>query len=150
MRVTAVDWLARDEAEALELAAAQAAVSHNHPDAIAATQAVAPVILLARSSLPRAALRRRLNEDFGYDLAPQRAVARDGFDISAAGTVPPAITAALKVEDWEGAVRTAVCLGGDTAFLACIASAVAEAIHGREIADAARAHRYLTRARQKF
>jgi hypothetical protein len=26
------------------------------------------------------------------------------FDIPAAGTVPPAITAALKAEDWEGAV----------------------------------------------
>ena len=41
MRVAAVGWLARDEAEALELAAAQAAFSHDHPDAIAAAQAVA-------------------------------------------------------------------------------------------------------------
>ena len=144
MRVAAVGWLARDEAEALELAAAQAAVTHDHPDAIAAAQAVALAILLARSGLPRAALRRRLIEDFGYDLAPERALARDGFDISAAGTAPPAITAALEAEDWEGAVRTTVCLGGDTDTLACIAGAVAEAIHGlrREIADSARA--YLT------
>jgi ADP-ribosylglycohydrolase len=73
-----------------------------------------------------------------------RVLARDGFDISAAGTAPPAITAALEAEDWEGAVRTAICLGGDTDTLACIAGAVAEAVHGlrREIADAARA--YLT------
>jgi ADP-ribosyl-[dinitrogen reductase] hydrolase len=144
MRVAAVGWLARDEAEALELAAAQAAVTHDHPDAIAAAQAVALVILLSRSGLPRAALRRRLVEDFGYDLTPERVLARDGFDISAAGTVPPAITAALEAEDWEGAVRTAICLGGDTDTLACIAGAVAEAIHGlrREIADSARV--YLT------
>jgi ADP-ribosyl-[dinitrogen reductase] hydrolase len=56
----------------------------------------------------------------------------------------PAITAALEAEDWEGAVRTAICLGGDTDTLACIAGAVAEAIHGlgREIAGSARA--YLT------
>jgi ADP-ribosylglycohydrolase len=144
MRVAAVGWLARDEAEALELAAAQAAVTHDHPDAIAAAQAVALAILLARSGLPPAALRRRLIEDFGYDLAPETALARDGFDISAVGTAPPAITAALEAEDWEGAVRTTVCLGGDTDTLACIAGAVAEAIHGlrREIADSARA--YLT------
>src|SRR5271165_1870433 len=51
MRVAAVGWLARDEAEALELAAAQAAVSHDHPDAIAAAQAVALAILLARGFL---------------------------------------------------------------------------------------------------
>ena len=57
MRVAAVGWLARDEAEALELAAAQAAVSHDHPDAIAAAQAVALAILLARSGLSRAAVR---------------------------------------------------------------------------------------------
>jgi ADP-ribosyl-[dinitrogen reductase] hydrolase len=113
---------------------------------------VALVILLARSSLPRAALRRRLVEDFGYDLAPQRALARDGFDISAAGTAPPAITAALEAEDWEGVVRPAVCLGGDTDTLVLYSRAVAEAIHGlrREIAYAARAHRYVTRPRQKF
>ena len=95
MRVAAVGWLARDEAEALELAAAQAAVSHDHPDAIAASQAVALAILLARSGIPRTILRRRLIDDFGYDLAPEHALARGGFDISAAGTVPPAITAAL-------------------------------------------------------
>src|SRR6516164_2779428 len=92
MRVAAVGWLASTEAEALELAAAQAAVTHDHPDAIAAAQAVALAILLARSGLSRAALRQRLIEDFGYDLAPERALARDGFDISAAGTAPPAIT----------------------------------------------------------
>jgi ADP-ribosylglycohydrolase len=144
MRVAAVGWLAHDENEALELAAAQAAVSHDHPDAIAAAQAVALAILLARSGLPRAALRRRLIADFGYDLAPERALVRSGFDISAAGTAPSAITAALEAEDWEGAIRTAICLGGDTDTLACIAGAVAEAVHGlcREIADSARA--YLT------
>ena len=144
MRVAAVGWLARDEAEALELAAAQAAVSHDHPDAIAASQAVALAILLARSGIPRTTLCRRLIDDFGYDLAPDHALARGGFDISAAGTVPPAITAALVADDWEAAVRTAVCLGGDADTLACIAGAVAEAVHSLPpyIADSARS--YLT------
>jgi ADP-ribosyl-[dinitrogen reductase] hydrolase len=144
MRVAAVGWLARDEAEALELAAAQAAVSHDHPDAIAAAQAVALAILLVRSGLPPATLRQRLAENFGYDLAPERALVRGGFDISAAGTVPPALSAVLEAEDWEGAVRLAVCCGGDTDTLACITGAVAEALHGlpRDIAQCARG--YLT------
>ena len=142
MRVAAVGWLARDEGEALELAAAQASVSHNHPDAVVAAQAVALMILLARSGLPPAALRRRLALDFGYELAPDKALARGGFDVSAAGTVPPALAAALAADGWEDAVRTTVCLGGDTDTLACIAGAVAEAVHGlpREIAEAARDH----------
>jgi ADP-ribosylglycohydrolase len=144
MRVAAVGWLARDETETLDLAAAQAAVSHDHPDAIAAAQAVALAIRLTRSGLPREALRGRLTDDFGYDLVLERALARGGFDVSAAGTVPPALAAALAADDWEGAVRAAVGLGGDTDTLACIAGAVAEAIFGlpRGIADAARG--YLT------
>ncbi|HZU88331.1 MAG TPA: ADP-ribosylglycohydrolase family protein [Stellaceae bacterium] len=84
MRVAAVGWLATSEAEALALAAAQAAVSHDHPDAIAAAQAVAPAIFLARSGLPCAALRRRLGADFGYDLSPECTLVGDGFDVSAA------------------------------------------------------------------
>src|SRR5688572_19547071 len=82
MRAAAVGWLTEDEAEALELAAAQAAVSHDHPDAIAAAQAVVLAILLARSALPRIAIRQRIAEEFGYDLSPERALARGGFDIS--------------------------------------------------------------------
>jgi ADP-ribosylglycohydrolase len=39
MRVAAVGWLARDEIEARDLAAAQAAVGHSHPDAIRTAQA---------------------------------------------------------------------------------------------------------------
>lgn len=144
MRVAAVGWLARDGAEAMDLAAAQAAVSHNHPDAVAAAQAVALAILLARSGEPYQDIRQRISGRFGYDLAPERALARGGFDVSAAGTVPPALAAAFEAEDWVDAVRTAVCLGGDTDTLACIAGAVAEAVHGlpRDIADTARS--YLT------
>ena len=44
----------------------------------------------------------------------------------AASTVPPAITAALEAEAWEDAVRTVLCLGGETHTLACIARALAE------------------------
>jgi ADP-ribosylglycohydrolase len=144
MRVGAVGWLAKDEAEARDLAAAQASVSHDHPDAIAGAQAVALTIHLARSGLPRDALRQRLIEEFGYDLAPERALVGGGFDVSAAGTVPAALTAAIEADDWESAVRTAVRLGGDTDTLACIAGAAAEAIHGlpRPIGDTARG--YLT------
>jgi ADP-ribosyl-[dinitrogen reductase] hydrolase len=54
--------------------------------------------------------------------------------------VPAALTAAFESKDWEEAVRTAIGLGGDTDTLACIAGAVAEAIHGvpEDISDCAR------------
>lgn len=144
MRVAAVGWLASDEAEAQELAAAQAAVSHDHPDAVAGAQAVALAILLLRHGVPTAAVRQRVIEDFGYDLTPEQALRRGSFDISAAGTVPPALTAVFEAKDWESAVRTAVCLGGDADTLACIAGAAAEVAHGLPDDIAATARRYLT------
>jgi ADP-ribosyl-[dinitrogen reductase] hydrolase len=144
MRVAAVGWFADSEAQAFDLAAAQAAVSHDHPDAITASQAVALAILLVRQGGSVAEVRQRISDHFGYDLEPANALAVGGFDVSAAGTVPTALTAAFEAEDWERAVRTAVCLGGDTDTLACIAGAVAEAIHGLPAAIAKAARQHLT------
>jgi ADP-ribosyl-[dinitrogen reductase] hydrolase len=141
MRVAAVGWLARNEDEARAWAAAQANVSHDHPDAVAAAQAVALTILLARQGLSAAALRRRITKEFGYELTPRIALRGGGFDVSASGTVQSALTAAFESESWEGAVRTCIRLGGDTDTLACIAGAVAEAFHGvpDDVAGLARA-----------
>ena len=50
MRVAAVGWLASTEAEAMDLATAQAEVSHDHPDAVSAAQAVALAIFLLRQT----------------------------------------------------------------------------------------------------
>ena len=114
MRVAAVGWLAKNQDDVLELAKAQASVSHDHPDAIAAAQAVALAIFLARRGMSRETLRRNLTERFGYDLTPERVLVRGRFDISAAGTVKPALATALECEDWESAIRAVIYLGGDT------------------------------------
>jgi ADP-ribosyl-[dinitrogen reductase] hydrolase len=135
MRVAAVGWLASTETEVLDLAAVQAAVSHGHPDAIAAAQAVALSIFPLRKNVAPRAVRERLTGEFHYDLSPERALSRGGgFDVSAAGTVPPAFAAAFEFRDWERAVRTAIGLGGD----------VAEALHGLPDDVAKRARAYLT------
>lgn len=140
MRVTPVGWLGTSEPEVLDLAAAQAAVSHDHPAAIAAAQAVALAIFLLRRGVAAVDVAARLTGDFGYDLSPERALAQSGFDISAAGTVPPALAAAFSATDYEAAVRTAVYRGGDTDTTACITGGVAEVLHGLPdaIAQAAR------------
>ena len=49
MGVAAVGWRAVDEADADRLAAAQAEISHGHPDAVAAVQAVARATIAFRS-----------------------------------------------------------------------------------------------------
>jgi ADP-ribosylglycohydrolase len=141
MRTAAIGWLAASADEARRAAAAQAAVTHDHPDAVAAARATALAVHFARTGVPPAQITRRLEDEFGYRLRPG-ATPADGFDISARGTVQAALTTALHTENWETAVRAAVSLGGDTDTLACIAGGVAEALHGlpAPIALTARGH----------
>lgn len=144
MRVASIGWLAGDEAEVDRLAAAQASVSHDHPDAVSAAKAVARAIFAYRCGIYTDKIRDHISTVFGYNLDPRRALSGDGFDISAAGTVPAALAAAFAAESWEDAVRTAIGLGGDTDTLACIAGAVAEARHGVPNVAEKSARSYLT------
>lgn len=91
MRVAAIGWLAMDENEADALASRQAEVSHNHPDALKASQAVARTILALRRGVPVPDVRAWVGETYRYDLRLEVALRGGGFDISAAGTIPPAM-----------------------------------------------------------
>lgn len=131
MRSAPVGWVARDAGEANALAEASARVSHDHPDAILAAQAVAMSVLAFRDGASAAHVRQVLELRFGYDMGADAAAWRGlGFDVSAAGSTPAALACALEAEDWEQAVRLAVSLGGDADTLACMAGAVAEARFG--------------------
>lgn len=87
---------------------------------------------LARQAAGKATIRARVAEQFAYDLSESvdRIRARYDFDVSAAGTVPPAIVCALDAEDYEDAVRNAISLGGDADTLACITGGIAELLYG--------------------
>ena len=132
MRVGPVAYVGRDEKEVLDLAAASSAVTHDHPQAVAGAQAVALAMWLARQGAGRKVIRDTITARFGYDLSSTVADIRQGYgyDISSAGTVPPAIVCALRARDFEDAVRNAVSLGGDADTLACIAGGIAEILHG--------------------
>jgi ADP-ribosylglycohydrolase len=132
MRVSAVAWLASDQADALATAGRTAAVSHDHPDAIAGTRAAVLAAWLARHGADPEAIRREIAARFGYDLSQsvEQIRAWYAFDISCKGTVPPAIVCALEATGYEDAIRKAVSLGGDSDTLACITGGIAEALHG--------------------
>ncbi|MCC6919882.1 MAG: ADP-ribosylglycohydrolase family protein [Alphaproteobacteria bacterium] len=144
MRTISVGWLAKSESEAAELATAQASVSHDHDDAVAASQAVSLTIYTLRHGGTVDDIRRLLANAFNYDLRPDVALTGGRFDITAKGTVVSAMAAALESQNWESAVRRVIALGGDTDTLACIAGAVAEAMHGVPATTAERAKSYLT------
>lgn len=142
MRVSAVGWLIDSAEDVLLFAEQQAAVTHNHPDAIGASQAVAIAIFLARSGVPKEKIKKDIARHFSYDLSS--IPTRNSFDISASGTVQRALVAALSADDWEMAVRRAIMPGGDTDTVASIAGAVAEALHGMPAQMISRARTYLT------
>lgn len=136
MRVSAVGWYARTLDECIELARQTAIVSHNHPEGIKGSQAVAMAVFMARAGSHKNQIKRKIAERFGYDLSRTVSDIRQTytFDASCQGSVPEAIICFLESEDYESAVRLAVSLGGDADTMACIAGAIAGAYY-REIPD---------------
>ncbi|MFN7026861.1 MAG: ADP-ribosylglycohydrolase family protein [Pseudorhizobium sp.] len=130
MRTSAVGWLSSSLNDVLRLSEEQASVTHDHPDAVAASQAVALSIFCLRSGEDPAQLRHHLETRFGYQLDPAVALVSDGFQIAAKAAVTPSLCAALTASSWKDAVRRVIALGGDTDTLACITGAVAEARFG--------------------
>ena len=114
MRVSAVPYLAKTDEQLLENAEQQAAVTHDHPDAIAGAQAVALTTWRVMQGSNKTAIRDEISSTFGYDLGRTVDEIRPShvFDISCVGTAPVAITCALEASTYEEAIRNAISLGG--------------------------------------
>lgn len=140
MRVSPVGFAHDSLDEVLAEAERTAAVSHDHPEGIRGAQATAVAILLARQGSDKREIRERIVEWFGYDLDRSLDEIRPHyrFDVPCQGSVPESIIAFLESEDYEGAVRNAVSLGGDADTMACIAGGIAEAYYGGVPDDIAR------------
>lgn len=132
MRVSPVGWAFDSLEEVLEQAERSAAVTHDHPTAIAGAQATAAAVFLARTGATKDEIRTYVEREFGYDLSESLDSVRKWyrFDPSCQGTVPYAIRAFLESEIYEEAVWNAVALGGDSDTLACITGGIAGACFG--------------------
>ena len=132
MRVSPVGFAFQSEADVLLNAKLTAQVSHNHPEGIKGAQATALAIFLAKSGSEKKQIRKRISDEFGYDL--NRTVddirPKYAFDVSCQGTVPEALVAFIDSDSYEDAVRNAISLGGDSDTLACITGGIAEAFYG--------------------
>jgi ADP-ribosylglycohydrolase len=108
-----------------------AEVSHNHPEGVKGAQATALAILLARKSWSKKRICEEITNRFGYDLDRSLADIRRTYKFteSCKETVPEAIIAFLESDTYEGAIRNAVSLGGDSDTLACIAGGIAQAFY---------------------
>ena len=132
MRASPIGFAARSVEDALAEAGRCAAPTHNHPEGVKGAQAVALAVFLARSGAPKQGIREEITRRIGYDLDRTVAAIRPAynFDVAAERSVPEAIICFLDAQDFEGAVRNAISLGGDADTMACVAGAIAEAHWG--------------------
>lgn len=132
MRVSAVGWAFDDLDRVLAEAEETASPTHNHPEGVKGAQAVAGAVFLARTGSTAAEIESFLTGCFGYDCRASLEKARREpyFDVTCQGTVPTAAAIALESASVEDAIRSAVALGGDADTTACIAGAIAAALHG--------------------
>jgi ADP-ribosylglycohydrolase len=131
MRVSPVGYAFDSEAEVLREARRSAECTHNHPEGVKGAQAAALAVYLARTGADKEGMRRRIQEEFGYELSHTIDQIRPGysFDITCQGSVPEAIVAFLDSTSYEDALRNAISLGGDSDTQACIAGGIAEAYY---------------------
>jgi ADP-ribosylglycohydrolase len=131
MRVSPIGWAFESEEEVLTQARKSSEVTHNHPEGIKGAQAVAIAVWLGTKGESKNRIRDKIENYFDYDLSSSVEEIRKNysFDVSCQGTVPQAIVCFLESEDFEGAVRNAVSLGGDSDTLGCITGSIAEAYY---------------------
>ena len=132
MRVSIVGWVCKARFETVYAAAQTAMVTHDHPEGIKGACATADAIWMARNGMNKAAIKKRIVQDYDYNLDRTLEEIRPGYHHveSCQETVPEAITAFMEGDSFEDVIRNAVSLGGDCDTLACIAGSIAEAYYG--------------------
>ncbi|MCD6435982.1 MAG: ADP-ribosylglycohydrolase family protein [Clostridiales bacterium] len=105
--------------------------THDSPEGIKGAQATALSIFLAKEGKSKEDIIEEIEENFDYDLSISTEETKKTykFDVSCAGTVPPAIRAFIDSKDFEDAIRLAVSLGGDADTLASITGGIAQAFY---------------------
>ena len=132
MRVSPVGWVAKDLGWVMREAKRSAEVTHNHPEGIKGAQAIACSVFLAKKGETKQAIKNFVAERFGYNLERTVDEIRKThiFDVSCNGTVPEAIIAFLESVDFEGCIRKAISIGGDSDTIACMAGSIGHAYYG--------------------
>lgn len=134
MRVSPVALWARSDEEALALAEASTAPTHNHPESVRGAQATVIAIRHAFEHRNPEAMLAMVEERFGYAGLSQRDPAAERpdhhFDVSCAGTVPLAVLLAARAGSFDETMRWCFSMGGDADTLGAIAGPMAEALYG--------------------
>lgn len=131
MRVSPVGFLFND-IEKIKLESYKATIpSHNHPNSIKASEAVALSIYLLRNGISKEELKKFIEKNYfslNYNLIDLRMNYK--FTSEALASVPQAIYCFLNSNDFEDAIRISLSIGGDSDTIATIVGSLAESYYG--------------------
>ena len=132
MRVSPCAWLFDDYQESMRKAMEVTVVTHNHPEGIRGAMAVNAAIFCFRKQASVADVHQLIEGQFKYDLSRSVDAIREHNPHSEAAqdTVPEAIICASQATSFEGAIRNAISIGGDSDTIGAIAGSIAEARFG--------------------
>lgn len=134
MRVSPVAYWAPDDAQAAHLAVASTHPTHLHDYSAEGAQATVWAIRHAWEHRDPQRLLKEASERWSYgDLTVRDPIlerADHVFDVTVQGTVPLALVLAARGGSFEGTMRLAISMGGDSDTLAAIAAPIAEGLYG--------------------
>ena len=153
MRISPVGWVAESEDDVKELSKIITEVSHNHPEGLKGAEAIAMAVYLARIGKSKDEIRVRMQEYYPQlkdkNFTIENIYGHYGYDdmgdwVTCQGSIPQALVAFLDSVSFEGAIRNAVYIGGDSDTIGAMAGSIAEAYYGVSTEFEEKALSYLT------
>ena len=131
MRVSACGLVAKNIEEAKKLSKIVTEISHNHPEAMKAAEAISVSIFMAKSGYKMNDIKSYIINNY-YDINFTLDEIRDTyeFNITCQGSVPQALEAFFESKSFEDAIRNAISIGGDSDTIAAITGSIASAYYG--------------------
>ena len=131
MRISPVGFVADSIEQAKALSQAVTEVSHNHPEGIKGSEALAVAIFLARNGASMDEIKDYIDKNYyPLDFTLDQIREDYSFDVTCQGSVPQAFQAFFESQDFEDAIRNAISIGGDSDTIAAICGGLAEAYYG--------------------
>ena len=131
MRVSACGLVAKNMEEVKKLSKIVTEISHNHPEAMKAAEAISVSIFMAKSGCKMNDIKSYILKNY-YDIKFTLNEIRPMYDfnITCQGSVPQALEAFFESKSFEDAIRNAISIGGDSDTIAAITGSIAAAYYG--------------------
>ena len=134
MRISAVGWMANNLTEVQYLSLMVSEITHNHPDGLKGAEAIATAIFMALHGYSKEEIGDYMIHNYYpriVDIDYDKWVKEYKTDLFCEGSCPEAIYCFLHSNSLQDAIVKAVCMGGDSDTIACMAGAIAEAYYNK-------------------